>query len=62
MKPFSAATLFPAILAALLWMGIGTVQRTRAGLPLADALVAELPLTVLVFVLALVWAALRRRR
>lgn len=62
MSFLSAASLVPALLAAVLWMGIGTVQRLRAGWALPDALVAELPLTLLVFVVALVWAALRRRR
>ena len=48
-----------ALLAALLWIVIGVVQRTRAGLAFADALVAELPLAAVVFVIALVWARLR---
>ncbi|GAA5533654.1 hypothetical protein [Deinococcus aluminii] len=61
MRPFSPPVLLTAALAALLWLGIGTVQRTRAGADLGGALVAELPLTLLVFVLAVVLAALRRR-
>ena len=50
-----------ALLAALLWAGIGTVQKTGRGLPFADALVSELPLTALVFVVALLVAAQRNR-
>lgn len=62
MRNFSTPVLLTASLAALLWLGIGLLQRTRAGAGLASALVAELPLTLLVFVLAGVLATLRRPR
>ncbi|GAA5514441.1 hypothetical protein Dcar01_03196 [Deinococcus carri] len=62
MKAPAPASLLAAVLAALLWLGIGTVQRVRAGADLGTAIVAELPLTLVVFVIALVWANLRRRR
>ncbi len=52
--------LLTALAAALLWMGIGLFQRTRAGTDLGAAALAELPLTAVVFVVALVWIALRR--
>ncbi|MGM9320713.1 hypothetical protein [Deinococcus aquaticus] len=50
-----------ALAAALLWLGIGLWQRTAAGTPLNAALIAELPLTLVVFGLSFVWARLRRR-
>ncbi|MVN85761.1 hypothetical protein GO986_03175 [Deinococcus sp. HMF7620] len=50
-----------ALAAALLWLGIGVWQRTRAGSEVEAALMTELPLTLAVFVLALVWVRLRRR-
>jgi hypothetical protein len=50
-----------ALAAALLWLAIGLWQRTAAGTPLNAALTAELPLTLVVFGLAFVWARLRRR-
>ncbi|MBZ9751216.1 hypothetical protein K7W42_10105 [Deinococcus sp. HMF7604] len=50
-----------ALAAALLWLGIGLWQRTHAGVQVEAALVAELPLTLAVFVLALMWVRLRRR-
>lgn len=62
MKLFPLPILLTATLAALLWLGIGLIQRTRAGADLSGALVAELPLTLLVFVLAGVLATLRRSR
>ncbi|WP_272976929.1 hypothetical protein [Deinococcus geothermalis] len=62
MRTFSTPVLLTASLAALLWLGIGLLQRTRAGADLASALVAELPLTLLVLVLAGVLATLRRSR
>lgn len=50
-----------ALVTALLWLGIGLVQRTGRGAALGDALVAELPTTGIVFVFALVLFTLRRR-
>lgn len=50
-----------ALLAGLLWLGIGLFQKTGRGLPFADALVSELPVTALVFVVALLVAAQRNR-
>ena len=61
MKGLQGSTLLAAALAALLWMAIGTVQRTGAGVALPAALAAELPLTAVVFVVALVLTAWRRR-
>ncbi|SMB88531.1 hypothetical protein [Deinococcus hopiensis] len=61
MRGVSATTLLTAALAAFLWLGIGTVQRTQGGAPLPAALVAELPLTAVVFVVALVLTVWRRR-
>jgi len=51
-----------AALAAALWFIIGLVQRTRAGAALADAALAELPLTLAVFGIAVVWTLLRQGR
>jgi len=60
-KRLSGPTLIVAALAALLWMGIGTLQRTQGGTTLAAALLAELPLTAAVFIAALVLMLWRRR-
>lgn len=51
-----------AALAALLWFVIGLVQRTRAGASLADAALAEVPLTLAVFGIAVIWVWLRQSR
>lgn len=51
-----------AALAAGLWLGIGVVQRTRAGASLADAALAELPSTLVVLGVALLWVMLSGRR
>ena len=61
MKGLGGPALISAVLAALLWMGIGTFQRMQAGAELSDALVAELPLNAVIFVVALVLATRRRR-
>ena len=50
-----------ALVTALLWLGIGVVQRTGRGVAFGDAVVNELPTTALVFVFALVLFTLRRR-
>ena len=50
-----------ALLAGLLWLGIGLVQKTGHGVAFGDALLSELPVTALVFVVALVVAAQRNR-
>ncbi|SEJ45515.1 hypothetical protein SAMN04488058_108108 [Deinococcus reticulitermitis] len=50
-----------ALVTALLWLGIGVVQRTGRGAAFGDAVVSELPTTALVFVFALVLFTLRRR-
>lgn len=49
-------------MAAALWFIIGLVQRTRAGAALADAALAELPLTLAVFAIAVIWTLLRQGR
>ncbi|ANE44457.1 hypothetical protein [Deinococcus puniceus] len=51
-----------AALAAALWFIIGLVQRTRAGAALTDAALAELPFTVVVFGIAVIWVMLRQSR
>ena len=51
-----------AALAAALWLGIGLVQRTRGGLTLGDALLAELPSTLVVGLLSVVWFSFLDRR
>ncbi|THF68777.1 hypothetical protein E7T06_15060 [Deinococcus sp. Arct2-2] len=51
-----------AAVAAALWFIIGVVQRTRAGAAPADAALAELPLTVAVFAIAVIWTVLRQSR
>ena len=50
-----------ALLAGLLWAGIGLIQKTGRGVPFGDALLSELPVTALVFLVALVVAAQRNR-
>ena len=50
-----------ALLAGLLWLGIGLVQKMGRGVAFGEALVSELPVTALVFVVALVVAAQRNR-
>lgn len=51
-----------AAVAAALWFVIGLVQRTRAGTALAEAALAELPLTLAVFAIAVIWTLLRQSR
>ncbi|MDB5046720.1 MAG: hypothetical protein JWQ08_2770 [Deinococcus sp.] len=51
-----------AALAAALWLAIGLVQRTRAGAALGDAALAEVPLSLAVFGLAVVWGLVRQGR
>ena len=50
-----------ALLAGLLWLGIGLVQQTGRGVAFGEALVSELPFTALIFVVALLVAAQRNR-
>lgn len=50
-----------ALLAGLLWLGIGLFQKTGRGAAFGEALLSELPVTALVFVVALVVAAQRNR-
>ena len=42
-----------AALAGLLWLAIGLFQKTGRGVAFGEALVSELPVTALVFVVAL---------
>ena len=50
-----------AALAGLLWLAIGLFQKTGRGVAFGEAFVSELPVTALVFVVALVVAAQRNR-
>lgn len=61
MKPIQTQLLAGTV-AALLWLLIGVIQRTRTGTPFTEAVVQELPLTALVFALAFVWARFRNRK
>lgn len=51
-----------AALAALLWLGIGLIQRTRGGAGLTDAALAELPSTLVVGLISVLWFSLSERR
>ncbi|MCP2015135.1 hypothetical protein L1280_002296 [Deinococcus sp. HSC-46F16] len=50
-----------ALLAAAVWFGIGVWQRTRAGLDFEAAARAELPLTLVIFVVAAGWVLVSDR-
>lgn len=50
-----------ALLAAAVWFGIGVWQRTRAGLDFEVAARAELPLTLVIFVVAAGWVIVSDR-
>ncbi|WP_104989554.1 hypothetical protein [Deinococcus sp. NW-56] len=50
-----------ALLAAAVWFGIGVWQRTRAGVDFEAAARAELPLTLVIFVVAAGWVLVSDR-
>lgn len=50
-----------ALLAGLLWMGIGLMQKMGRGMAFGDAVVSELPLTALITLVALVIATQRNQ-
>ena len=51
-----------ALLAAVVWTVIGLFQRRAAGEGFVPALLHELPLAAVVFVLAVLWVKFRHRR
>lgn len=50
-----------ALLAGLLWMGIGLMQKMGRGMAFGDAVVSELPLTALITLVALAVATQRNQ-
>ena len=50
-----------ALLAAAVWFGIGMWQRTRSGVDFEAAARAELPLTLVIFVVAAGWVLVSDR-